>query len=508
MNSLFLIPITLLVLAAIYGNGASVPPHRPPKILPKSEVGVDCICDPTDNPCRCEFKVEHLLTMIYNDSGKIWLVEPCNGYLCLRGQENQGRQLTEPEQARVITADGNVSRLVIGINGKFPGPRIDAFENQELEITVVNLLHTDTITIHFHGLHQVGRPWMDGVPYVTQCPILPGQTFVYRIKADPIGTSFYRADIADQHSMGLYGPVIVRRLQPEQGYSAEIIVTLQDWNHVMDAATAYQRMVSQQFDLGTGEPIGTTMSVDTANFSRFEFQSGLINGKGRYWMNINENNGSPLEKFVVKEGEIIRFRIIGAMTQYPMRVYIEGQSITLRGSDCYNLDARGVQSIIVHPGERYDFSFMFGSADRKQFLLIAETIETRESHGGYHAAEAIIEIGSLNGTVNPNPPNNKVICLNRTCDIFNCPFRFPGTTKENCLNFNNVSNEEKGIDPDIVKSVDDEYFFNFGFPGPHLNAPGSVNGREFVFPVSPLLTQPDKLKTQCTDVDCIESTCK
>ena len=152
MKSFFLISITLLVLATRYGNGAPEP-DRPPKILPKSEDGVDCICDPTENPCRCEFKVEHLLTMIYNDSGKIWLVESCNGYLCLRGKENHGRQLTKEEQARVITADGNVSRLVIGINGKFPGPRIDAFENQELEITVVNLLHTESITIHFHGLH-------------------------------------------------------------------------------------------------------------------------------------------------------------------------------------------------------------------------------------------------------------------------------------------------------------------------------------------------------------------
>jgi len=434
MKSFFLIPIILLVLATRYGNG-DPEPDRPPKILPKSEDGVDCICDPTENPCRCEFKVEHLLTMIYNDSGKIWLVESCNGYLCLRGKENHGRQLTKEEQARVITADGNVSRLVIGINGKFPGPRIDAFENQELEITVVNLLHTETITIHFHGLHQVGRPWMDGVAYITQCPILPGQTFVYRIKADPIGTSFYRADIADQHSMGLYGPIIIRRHQMQQQYSGEIIVTLQDWNHVMDSETAYQRMVSQQFDLGTGEPIGTTMSVDTANFSRFEFQSGLVNGKGRYWMSLNANNGSPLEKFKVNQGELIRYRIIGAMTQYPMRVYIEDQWVTLRGSDCYNLDALNVQSIIVHPGERFDFSFTFGHAERKQYLLIAETIETRESHGGYHAAEAIIEIEDYSGIVNPNPPNNKVICANgANCTIFNCPFAFSGIKDQMCIN--------------------------------------------------------------------------
>jgi len=76
------------------------------------------------------------------------------------------------------------------------------------------------------------------------------------------------------------------------------------------------------------------------------------------------------------------------------------------------------------------------------------------------------------------------------------------------INFNNVTNKEPDGHPEIVENVDEEYFFNFGFPGPHSDAPGSVNGREFVFPVSPLLTQSDKLKTRCTDMDCIGSTCK
>ena len=31
---------------------------------------------------------------------------------------------------------------------------------------------------------QRGTPWMDGVSMISQCPILPGQTFEYRYKKE------------------------------------------------------------------------------------------------------------------------------------------------------------------------------------------------------------------------------------------------------------------------------------------------------------------------------------
>jgi len=505
MNYIFAVSLLLQFLQPAVGKFV-----KRPVILPNPKPGVDCLCNYNDNPCKCELRIEHLLTMVYNDSGNIWLVEPCDGSLCLMGKENEGRQLTKLEQEKVITADGNVSRLVIGINGKFPGPLIDAYENQELEITVVNMLQTESITIHFHGLHQVGRPWMDGVAFITQCPILPGQTFVYRINASREGTYFYRSGIGNQRSMGLYGPVVVRKAEPEDQYYGEIIISLQDWNHDMDAGTAFQRMMSQQFDLKSGEPIDTTMSVDTANFSRFAFQSGLVNGKGRYWMTFDDNNGSPLERFVIRKGQKFRFRIIGAMTQYPMRVYIEEQTLVLRSSDRYNLYPLDVQSIIVQPGERYDFTFAFSMAVRKQYLLIAETIETRESHSGYHAAEAVFEIEDFKGPSIPNPPNSKIdMCsIDDICNIFNCPYNSSGTDVERCFNYNDVENRDTKRHPELVQLIDVEHFFNFGFPGPLSNSHGSVNGREFVYPVSSILTQPNTLNDRCTEFNCVESTCK
>lgn len=52
--------------------------------------------------------------------------------------------------------------------------------NCQVSITVHNSLKMEGITIHWHGLVQRGTPWMDGADMISQCPILPGQTFEYR----------------------------------------------------------------------------------------------------------------------------------------------------------------------------------------------------------------------------------------------------------------------------------------------------------------------------------------
>ncbi|XP_045167091.2 uncharacterized protein LOC123530385 [Mercenaria mercenaria] len=470
----------------------------------------DCICRVEDTVCSCTLVIEHKLTMILEKEKQ--LVYPDNGILRLRGKENNNAPLTPEQVSRVLTADGQTSRLVIAINGRFPGPRIEVWEGQTLNVTIINTLHTDSVTVHFHGLHQRNTPWMDGVAFVTQCPILPGQTFVHRFNAYPPGTAMYHAHIGDQRSMGLYGPVIVRPTKNPIIEDNEIIISLQDWNHLMDPETAYNRMITEQFDFQTYEKINTTYSVDGGQFSRYEFQSGLVNGKGRFWMNESINNGAPLERFKVRSGSLYRVRIIGAMTLYPMRVYIYGHRLTLRTSDAYNVDREAVQSIIVHPGERYDFYWQAPAASEvtsKELLLIAETIETPESLGfsKYHAAEAVLEFEDFTGpTPSPNPPNSRreTCTPSSKCPTFNCPYEYyPPDENRECITFNEVNNTDPNQDYKVVLGyrVDEEYFFNFAFPGPQGNTPGSVNGREFVPPTVSLLTQENELNTQCND-DC------
>jgi len=55
------------------------------------------------------------------------------------------------------------------------------------------MMNDQSCSIHWHGHHQVLSPYMDGVPYVTQCPIQPNTVFRYTMNATNGGTLFWHA---------------------------------------------------------------------------------------------------------------------------------------------------------------------------------------------------------------------------------------------------------------------------------------------------------------------------
>lgn len=71
------------------------------------------------------------------------------------------------------------SRPVIGINGQWPCPSIEATAGDQIVVNFTNQLGNQTTSIHFHGIAQNGSSQMDGPTAVSQCPIPPGSTFTY-----------------------------------------------------------------------------------------------------------------------------------------------------------------------------------------------------------------------------------------------------------------------------------------------------------------------------------------
>ncbi len=93
-------------------------------------------------------------------------------------------------------------------NGTLPGPEIRVTEGDTVRIVVTNNLPEST-AVHWHGLNTPNA--MDGVPYITQDPIKPGQTFTYEFVAKPAGTHMYHShhNAMEQVGKGLLGPFIV-----------------------------------------------------------------------------------------------------------------------------------------------------------------------------------------------------------------------------------------------------------------------------------------------------------
>ncbi|PYH96732.1 hypothetical protein BO71DRAFT_396861 [Aspergillus ellipticus CBS 707.79] len=106
-------------------------------------------------------------------------------------------------------APAGVPRKMILMNGQFPGPTLQLREGDDVEFLVINNIPSNA-TVHFHGIEQLDTPWSDGVPGLSQKPILPGGRFLYKWRALQYGSYFYHAHTRGQIEDGLYGPIYIR----------------------------------------------------------------------------------------------------------------------------------------------------------------------------------------------------------------------------------------------------------------------------------------------------------
>ncbi|KAK2035297.1 laccase TilA [Colletotrichum zoysiae] len=102
--------------------------------------------------------------------------------------------------------DGH-GRPVFAINGKTPGPLIEADEGDEIEVFLENQLSFET-TMHWHGIYQIDKPWNDGVPGVTQYSIQPRDSYTYRFRVqEQYGSYFYHGHFGPAFADGMRGPI-------------------------------------------------------------------------------------------------------------------------------------------------------------------------------------------------------------------------------------------------------------------------------------------------------------
>jgi FtsP/CotA-like multicopper oxidase with cupredoxin domain len=116
-------------------------------------------------------------------------------------------------------------------NGVVPGPEIRVTEGDRVRINVANELPQST-AVHWHGLITPNA--MDGVPFLTQPPIKPGETFRYEfdIRDGNAGTHMYHShhNAAEQVTKGLLGAFIVEPRLPGDRpmFNKEYTIVLND----------------------------------------------------------------------------------------------------------------------------------------------------------------------------------------------------------------------------------------------------------------------------------------
>src|SRR5215831_18801131 len=132
--------------------------------------------------------------------------------------------IAEPIKRRIVpwkTLD------VWGYNGSCPGPTIQVTQGDRIRIVVENRLPEST-SMHWHGIEVPIE--QDGVPWVSQRPIGPGETFTYEFTVHQEGTFFYHAHSAMQEMIALIGMFISH---PREAHTPHVDhdygIVLQEW---------------------------------------------------------------------------------------------------------------------------------------------------------------------------------------------------------------------------------------------------------------------------------------
>jgi FtsP/CotA-like multicopper oxidase with cupredoxin domain len=111
----------------------------------------------------------------------------------------------------------------LGYNGQWPGPTLRVNQGDKVRAIFTNNLK-ETTGVHFHGV-EFDDFFQDGVVFVTQKPIVPGEEYAYEFTANNAGSLMYHShhNATDQVGRGLLGAFIVDPPQPQTQYDREYL---------------------------------------------------------------------------------------------------------------------------------------------------------------------------------------------------------------------------------------------------------------------------------------------
>ena len=207
-------------------------------------------------------------------------------------------------------------------NGQIPGPMIRVDRGAEIVVRFTNRTALPT-AIHWHGIRLENR--FDGVPGVTQDPVPPGGTFLYRVRFPDGGIYWYhphhREDI--QQDLGLYGNLLVDQPGAFAPVHREVALVLDDLL-VADAGLV---------------PWGAA-SATHALMGRFG--------------NLPLVNGEPFWELAVDRGEVVRLYLTNVSNTRTWNVSLPGARLKLVATDVGRFERQEwVESVAIAPAERY-----------------------------------------------------------------------------------------------------------------------------------------------------------
>ncbi len=276
---------------------------------------------------------------------------------------------------------GKKSKRAIAVNGQIPMPTLTFTEGDTAEIYVHNELK-ETTSLHWHGLFLPNK--MDGVPFLTQMPIKPGATYLYKFPIVQHGTHWYHSHSGLQEQIGMYGAFIMNKR--EEWDIPTIPVVLSEWidmnpeevHRSLHAATdwfAVQKGSTQSYSeaIKQGQFKTKVMNewkrMNAMDLTDIYYDNFLINGKNQSSYIPTSGGGGA--------GTKVRLRIAnGGASDYFWLSYAGGK-ITVVATDGNDVEPVEVDRLIIAASETYDVVVTIPGNKSYEFLV---TPEDRTKH--------------------------------------------------------------------------------------------------------------------------------
>lgn len=182
-----------------------------------------------------------------------------------------------------------------GYNGDMPGPTIEINQGDRVRIILHNELPEPT-TLHLHGFELPND--MDGVPYLVQKPIEPGEQFVYELTVHQEGTFFYHTHEGMQETMGMVGLFLVYPAKP--------------YEPVVDRDFC---LIAQEFQIRPNTSVPDTLAMEW-NYLTFNGRCGPLT--------------TPL---LCKLGERVRIRFVNFSVIDHHPIHLHGHTFWITGTE-------------------------------------------------------------------------------------------------------------------------------------------------------------------------------
>lgn len=280
---------------------------------------------------------------------------------------------------RMLRIDGRETHA-IGINGSIPGPLIRLREGQDVRLTVVNDLHDEDTSIHWHGLLVPFQ--MDGVPGVSFPGIKAGSRFTYEFPLRHSGTYWYHSHSGLQEQMGHYGPIIIDPAGADPIVSdREHVVVLSDHSplhpHIIFRKLKQQGgYFNYQKQTLAGQIAGRDQKrADRLEWGKMRMDPTDISDVTGSTYSFLINGHTPRDNWtgLFRPGERVRLRFInaGAMTIFNVR--IPGLIMTVVAADGVPVQPVDVEEFQIANAETYDV--IVTPREDRAYGLVAEAID-------------------------------------------------------------------------------------------------------------------------------------